>query len=235
MEDWLMRERLLLGEERVQALKGATVAVVGLGGVGGAAAEALCRAGVGKLIFIDHDTVEITNLNRQIVATTANIGQSKARAMGVRVAQINPAAEVVVYEKFYDKDNRDMLFGHRLDYILDAIDSVPSKLDLILTAKERGVPIISAMGTGNKLDPTCLTITDIYKTSMCPLAKEVRKQLRLAGVGGHTVIYSTEKPQKVDPVEKNGRISHPPGTVSWVPPVAGMMMAGFALRDFLGL
>jgi tRNA A37 threonylcarbamoyladenosine dehydratase len=235
MGDWLMREKMLIGEEAAKRLSGATVAVVGLGGVGGGAAEALCRAGVGQLIFVDHDQIDITNLNRQIVATSQNIGKSKAQEMKKRALAINPAAEVLALELFYDEDRREELFSRRIDYIIDAIDSVAAKTDLIVTAKARGVPIISAMGTGNKLDPSCLTICDIYKTSMCPLAKEMRRRLRAAGVGRHTVIFSPEEPKKVPPVEKDGYIAHPPGTVSWVPPVAGMMMAGYALRDLLGI
>lgn len=233
MEDWLMREKMLLGEKAVDAIAGATVAVVGIGGVGGGAAEALCRAGVGHLIFMDYDVVDITNFNRQLVATTATLGQNKARAMAQRALLINPKIQVTVIEDCYGKDNRNILFDLSPDYIVDAIDSVPAKIDLIVQAKEKGIQIISAMGTGNKLDPSKLAITDIYKTSMCPLAKVVRKELRSAQVRRHTVLYSMEEPLEVAPVVQGGNIRHLPGTVSWVPPVAGMMMAGWVVRDIM--
>ena len=233
VEDWLAREKMLLGEAAVQKLGTVTAAVVGVGGVGSAAAEALCRAGIGHLILVDNDVVCPSNLNRQLIATTKTVGMNKAKAMEQRALDINPGVKITAIETFYSAANYESLFQLAPDIIIDAIDSLPSKIDLICRAQEKDIPIISAMGTGNKLDPTRLEVTDISKTSVCPLARSVRRELRKRGIYKHTVVFSTENPIEVEPVVRDGELRHVPGTVSWVPPVAGMILAGWAVKKIL--
>jgi len=226
MPDQHARTALLLGPSALKKLSAARVAVFGLGGVGGHAAEALARAGVGALDLIDGDTVSESNLNRQIVALHSTLGQPKAKVMTDRVRDINPACDVTPYVVFFDASTADQFSFTQYDYVLDCIDTVTSKLLLIELCHATGTKIISCMGAGNKLDPSRFEIADIYKTSVCPLAKAVRHELRRRGIPALKVVYSREEPVTH---------SRPPGSVSFVPSVAGLMMAGEAVREIAGL
>jgi tRNA A37 threonylcarbamoyladenosine dehydratase len=230
--DAFSRTRLLLGEEGMEKLKNARVAVFGLGGVGGYVVEALARSGVGALDLIDHDTVSVTNINRQLLALHSTIGLSKAEAAKRRVLDINPEARVVAHEKFYGPDTAAEFDFTEYDYIVDAIDTVTAKLALIDRAKAVGTPILCCLGTGNKLDPTRFQITDISKTSGCPLARVVRKELRARNIFRHKVLFSPEEPLTHIELEAPppGRRSIP-ASVSWVPSVAGLMIAGHIVLD----
>ncbi len=223
------RTELLLGSEGVSRLKKSSVAVFGVGGVGSYTAEALARSGVGHITLIDNDTVNITNINRQIIALQSTVGMLKTEAAKARILDINPNCEVTVHSCFYTGNEFEL---DNFDYIADAIDSVSSKLALIENAIKNNIPIISSMGTGNKLDPTKLVVTDISKTEMCPLAKIVRTQLRKRGINHHTVVYSTEKPvtHKAEIEEENDN-RKTIGSVSFVPSVAGLIMAGKIIND----
>ncbi|MBO5383056.1 MAG: tRNA threonylcarbamoyladenosine dehydratase [Ruminococcus sp.] len=223
------RTELLLGSEGVSRLKKSSVAVFGVGGVGSYTAEALARSGVGHITLIDNDTVNITNINRQIIALQSTVGMLKTEAAKARILDINPNCKVTVHSCFYTGNEFEL---DNFDYIADAIDSVSSKLALIENAIKNNIPIISSMGTGNKLDPTKLVVTDISKTEMCPLAKIVRTQLRKRGINHHTVVYSTEKPvtHKAEIEEENNN-RKTIGSVSFVPSVAGLIMAGKIIND----
>lgn len=227
------RTELLLGREGVERLKNSSVAVFGIGGVGSYAAEALARCGVGKLTLVDSDTVSITNINRQIIALHSTVGMKKTDAAKRRIADINPSAEIAAIDCFYTGSEIDL---SGFDYIADAIDTVSSKLALIENAYKLGIPIISSMGTGNKLDMSKLTVTDIYKTEMCPLAKVMRHELKKRDIKKLKVVYSTEKPrthlaESEEHIEKRRTI----GSVSFVPSCAGLMIAGEIVRDICGL
>ena len=237
MDEQFLRTGMMLGEEAMERLARSHVAVFGLGGVGSWAVEALARSGVGALTLVDHDDVSLTNLNRQLGALHSTLGQPKAQAMADRVKDINPNCRVTPLAVRYEPGNREKFFTARYDYILDAIDIVSCKLDLIQTALERGVPILSALGTGNKLDPTQFRITDISKTEGCPLARVVRKELRNRGILHHRVIWSPELLARTD----QSREAPPPGrrsvpaSVAWVPSCAGLMMAGDVIRALAGV
>ena len=221
------RLAMLLGGDAMERLCQAHVAVFGLGGVGGYSVECLARAGVGRLTLIDQDTVALSNLNRQIAALHSTLELPKAEALAKRVADINPQCSVTAQVTRYEAERREAFFPCDFDFIVDAIDTVSCKLDLIATALAQGVPIISAMGTGNKLDGSQLRIADIGKTEGCALARVVRKELRNRGIVHHTVVYSPELPQKpeeTDEVPPPGRRSIPAST-SWVPAMAGMLLA----------
>ena len=235
MKEQFLRTEMVLGPDAMERLAAAHVAVFGLGGVGSWAAEALARAGVGALTLIDHDEVGVTNLNRQIQALWSTQGQPKAEAMAARVRDINPDCKVYPVVSKYEPANREDFFSVRYDYIVDAIDMVSSKLDLIQTAIERGIPILSALGTGNKLDPTQLRVTDISKTEGCPLARVVRRELRARGILHHRVVFSPESP--LTPADCGeapppGRRSIP-GSVPWVPAAAGLLLAREVVLDLL--
>ena len=234
MQNQFIREAMLLGRDAPERLQGRHVMVFGIGGVGGHCAEALARSGVGFITVVDHDTVGVTNLNRQIIALHSTLGQNKADLMARRILDINPECHVVSLPLFYQEQNKEQFFTQPVDYIVDAVDTVSSKLSLIETAKARSIPIISAMGTGNKLDPTLFQITDIAKTTLCPLARVVRKELRARGIYHHTVLYSTEAPRTPEPLEAPppGRRSLP-ASVAWVPSCAGLMMAGYVVQALL--
>ena len=236
MKEQFLRTEMVLGPKAMERLAAAHVAVFGLGGVGSWAAEALARAGVGTLTLIDHDEVGVTNLNRQIQALWSTQGQPKAEAMAARIQDINPDCKVYPVVSKYEPVNREDFFAVRYDYIVDAIDMVSSKLDLIQTAIERGIPILSALGTGNKLDPSQFRIIDISKTEGCPLARVIRKELRNRGIQHHRVLFSPELPHAADQREAPppGRRSVP-ASVPWVPPVAGLMMAGDVILALAGL
>lgn len=225
-----IREEMLLGEKAMEKLRQSHVLVCGIGGVGSFIAEALARAGIGHIDLLDFDTVSKSNINRQLIALESTLGKKKARVMADRIADIDPTIETRVLDIFLDENNIPQVLNGGYDYIADAIDSVPSKLALIRLAHMRDINIISSMGTGNKLDPSKFKITDISKTSVCPLAKKVRLELRKAGITHHKVLFSDEEPIKPSQTVE-GR--HLPGSVSFVPSVAGLMIAGEIVRDLI--
>ena len=234
MEEAFLREEMLLGARAMERLRRAHVIVFGIGGVGSYAAEGLARAGIGRLTLVDNDTVGMTNLNRQLCALHSTLGQYKADVMAARVRDINPDCRVTSLPELFSEETKERFFTEAYDYIVDAIDLVSCKLSLIQTAKERCIPIISAMGTGNKLDPTRFCITDISKTSCCHLARIMRRELRSRGILHHTVLYSEELPMTPEELEAPppGRRSIP-GSVSWVPSCAGLMLAGYVVQALI--
>ena len=230
------RTALLLGDEGMEKLKNARVAVFGLGGVGGYVVEALARSGVGALELIDHDTISITNLNRQILATRSTVGMDKAEAAKSRALDINPDMQVTARKAFFGPDTGDTFDFTRYSYVVDAIDTVTGKLALAAAAQAAGVPILSCMGTGNKLDPTKFQIADISKTSVCPLARIMRKECAKRGIRHLKVLFSTEDPisPAATPTEElpEGRRALP-GSVAFVPSVAGLIIAGEVIKDLI--
>ena len=227
------RAELLFGEEGIKKLRNARVAVFGIGGVGSFATEALARGGVGHLTLVDGDVVSLTNLNRQLIATQKTIGEKKTAVMARRIHEIIPETEVTEYPVVYGAENRDLLDFSAYDYIVDAIDTVTSKLILIEEAKKAGTQVISSMGTGNKADPTRFEVADISKTSVCPLAKVMRRELKARGIHGVKVVYSKELPQKPAESQETGK-RQIPGSLSFVPPVAGMILAGEVIKYIVG-
>ena len=237
MQNAFSRMEILLGEEGSTKLAKARIMVFGLGGVGSYVAEALARCGVGSLTLVDHDTVSVTNINRQLYALRSTVGHSKVQVAKERIRDIDENILVHTYETFYNEDTADMFDFRGVDYIVDAIDTVTSKLLIIQKAKECGVPVISCMGTGNKMEPSKFEITDISKTSVCPLAKVMRTELRKRGIRKVKVLYSKEKPIKAvqDNGERKGNTDRPgPGSIAFVPSVAGLLIAGEVVRDILG-
>lgn len=236
--DALSRTRLLLGDEAMEKLKNATVAVFGLGGVGGYVVEALCRSGVGSLELIDHDTISVTNINRQILATADTVGMDKVEAAVRRAQQIAPGIRAVGRKVFYTPETADQFDFSRYDYVVDAIDTVTGKLMLVQAAREAGVPIISCLGTGNKLDPTAFRVGDIYETTVCPLARIMRKECRRRGIEHLKVVYSTEEPIARE-IPEDLRQELPqgrnalPGSCAFVPSVAGLILAGEVIKDLI--
>lgn len=235
MQDAYSRMELLIGREGVTKLGTAKIAVFGLGGVGSYVVEALARCGVGSLTLVDHDKISVTNINRQLLALNSTIGRSKVQVAKERIHDIDDDIIVHTYEVFYNEDTEDMFDFHAYDYIVDAIDTVTSKLMLISRAKECRVPIISCMGTGNKLDPSRFEITDIARTSVCPLAKVIRSELRKRGIRKVKVLYSKEKPIAVSRSEETkGTSNRPvPGSIAFVPAAAGLIIAGEVVKDLL--
>ena len=231
MGDQTIRSEMLLGPDSTAYLFRKHVIVFGIGGVGSYCAEALARAGVGSITLVDDDTVSVSNLNRQLVALQSTIGLPKTEVMAKRIQDINPECHVAVRTKRYEEQTREEFFSSKVDYIADCIDSVSCKTDLIATAITRSIPIISAMGTGNKLDATKFVITDLSKTSGCPLARVMRRELKKAGIVHHTVLYSTEPAKK--PLFHPNEDCRVPGSVSWVPGCAGLMMAGHIIKELL--
>lgn len=225
------RSELLLGREGMEKLKNARVAVFGIGGVGGHAAEALARTGVGRLDLFDNDTVSVTNINRQIVATLDKVGEYKVDVMKDRIAQINSEAEVTAQRCFFMPDNSAEFDFTRYDYVIDAVDTVTAKIELVMKAQEAGVPIICSMGAGNKLDPTAFEVADIYKTSVCPLARVMRIEMRKRGVKKLKVVYSKETPITPLPSDEVCAKRVVPGSVAFVPSVAGLILAGEVIKD----
>lgn len=229
------RTEMLLGREGLARLQKAKVAIFGIGGVGGYIAEALARSGVGSIDLIDSDKVASSNINRQIIALSATIGRDKADVMKERILEINPYAKVNVIHCFYLPENSGFFDFASYSYIADAVDTVTAKIDLVLQAKRHGVPIISSMGTGNKLNPASFEVADIYETSICPLARVMRKELKKKGVKDLKVVYSKEEPLvPIDIGEKapDGSSRRAiPGSVAFVPPVAGLIMAGEIVKD----
>ena len=228
------RAELLLGEEALEKLRSARVALFGIGGVGSFAAEALARGGVGHITLVDGDTVSITNINRQLIALHSTVGKEKTAVMAERIADISPETEVETYPVVYGAENRDLLDFSTYDYVIDAIDTVTSKLILIEEAKKAGVPVISCMGTGNKFHPERFEVTDISKTSVCHLAKVMRKELKVRGIKNVKVVYSKEEPQKPAESPETGK-RQIPGSLSFVPPVAGLLLAGEVIRHIAGV
>lgn len=231
------RTELLLGKEGLDRLKEATVTVLGVGGVGSHCIEALARSGVGHLVLVDHDTVSLTNINRQSIALHSTIGQYKTKVMEAKIADISPEISVTTYEEFVLEDNLKQVFAIRPDYIVDAIDTVTAKLAVARYAKEHGISLISSMGTGNKLHPELFEIDDIRNTSVCPLCRVMRKELKKRGIESLTVLYSKEKPIDISEAvseEDKGERRSVPGSVSFVPPVAGLMIAGEVIRNLSG-
>ncbi len=238
MADWLHRQRMILGDTATELLGTKSVLIFGIGGVGGYALEAVVRAGVGKVILVDCDTVSQTNINRQIIADTTTVGKLKTEVAGARCKAINPDIEVLRYDIFADEENIPEIIGQtNPDYIIDAIDTVKSKLTIIKTAKGRDIPVISSMGTGSKLDPTRFRITDISKTHTCPLAKVMRVKLREYGITHCDVLFSDEMPAKaVCESELEGNTTrHVPGSVSFVPSVAGLIIGGHVIKQLAGI
>jgi tRNA A37 threonylcarbamoyladenosine dehydratase len=241
------RSQLLLGEDNMNKLAGARVAVFGIGGVGGYVVEALARTGVGSFVLVDDDKVCLTNINRQIIATRKTVGKYKAEVMRDRILDINPNAQVEVRRCFYLPENADEFDFTQYSYVVDAVDTVTAKLEIIMRAKACNVPVISCMGAGNKLDPTSFRVDDIYRTTMCPLAKVMRHECRKRGIKKLKVVYSTEKPTR--PIEdmsiscRTNCICPPgaehkcterrdiPGSVAFVPSVAGLIVAGEVIKD----
>lgn len=242
-EEQFVRTELLLGHAAVEKLHHARVAVFGIGGVGGFAAEALARSGVGHLELIDSDTVCESNINRQIIATHRTVGRYKTEVMRERIAEINPEAEVVVHNCFFLPENAQDFLFESYDYVIDAVDTVTAKIELVMRAQECQTPIISCMGAGNKLDPTQFRVADIYKTSVCPLAKVMRHELKKRGVKKLKVVYSEELPAACGARAEGGADSMQetavtgsarrsiPGSVAFVPSVAGMILAGEVIKD----
>lgn len=235
MDEQFLRLGMMLGPQAMDRLKRAHVCVLGLGGVGSWCAEVLARSGVGELTLMDQDRVSLSNLNRQAEALHSTLGQSKAEAMAARVRDISPGCILHPVEGRYEAENREAFFSGGYDYIADAIDLVSCKLDLIQSALERQVPIISALGTGNKLDASLLRVSDLSKTEGCPLARVIRKELRARGIHHHKVVWSPEEARPADQPEAPppGRRSVP-ASAMWVPAAAGLLLAGEVVRDLTG-
>ena len=229
-ESAFCRTKILIGDEGLEKLKNAKVAVFGVGGVGSFVVEALARAGVGNFVLIDKDQVSLSNINRQLIATHETIGQLKVDVAKERILSINPEAKVETFAEFFMPGNTNIL-NNSITYIVDAIDTVTAKIELVMQAQKLGVPIISSMGTGNKLNPCLFEITDIYKTQVCPLAKVMRKELKQRGVKHLKVLYSKEEPKKSGIIGENGKAI--PGSISFVPSVAGLIIAGEVIKDLL--
>ncbi|MBR5231089.1 MAG: tRNA threonylcarbamoyladenosine dehydratase [Clostridia bacterium] len=228
------RIEMLLGEDAIEKLQRSHVAVFGVGGVGGFAAEALVRSGVGAIDLIDNDTVSVSNLNRQIIALHSTLGQPKVEVMAARLKDINPQVQVAAYQMFYVPENADLIDLASYDYVIDAVDTVAAKIELAVRSEKAGIPCISAMGAGNKLDPTKIEITDIYKTSACPLARVMRRELKSRGVKALKVAYSTE-PALTPLSQPEGESRRAtPGSTAFVPSVMGLIIAGAVIRDITG-
>ncbi|MDB0438199.1 tRNA cyclic N6-threonylcarbamoyladenosine(37) synthase TcdA [Clostridioides difficile] len=226
------RTSFLVGDDGIEKLKNSNVIVFGVGGVGSFTVEALARAGVGNLTIVDFDDVDITNINRQIPALHSTVGKYKVDVMEERILDINPNINIKKIRNLYNKDTSSEILTERYDYVVDAIDMVSSKIHLIETCEEKGLKIISSMGMGNKLDPTKIVVTDIHKTSTCPLAKVMRKELRDRGIKKLKVVYSTEQPIELKKKVMNGK-KVTPGSVSFVPSVGGLVIASVIVNELL--
>lgn len=224
--DIFSRTERLIGEDALQKLKNSNIIIFGLGGVGSYTAEALARSGIGKMTVVDKDTVDITNINRQLYALRSTVGKPKAEVAKARILDINPECEITAIQKMYLPENSEEFNLSQYDYIVDAIDNVTAKIDLAVKAEQLGIPIISSMGTGNKLDPAAFKVSDIYKTSVCPLCRVMRTQLKKRGVKKLKVVYSEEMP-KTDG-------ERTPASISFVPPAAGLIIAGEVIKNIIG-
>jgi tRNA A37 threonylcarbamoyladenosine dehydratase len=231
------RTELLIGKENIDKLKNSHILVFGVGGVGGFTVEALVRAGVGEITVVDFDTVDITNLNRQIIATQDTVGKDKVEVIKERALSINPNIKINTYKEKFFMDKKDLFFSieKKYDYIVDAIDLITAKLDLITIAKELNIPIISSMGTGNKINPTMLEVADISKTSVCPLAKVMRAELKKRRIQKVKVLFSKELPMKPKNTENNREKKVNVGSISFVPSVAGLIIASEVIKDITGM
>ena len=250
MQNQFSRTELIIGKEAIEKLNNAKVAVFGIGGVGSFVLEGLVRAGIGNFVLIDDDKICLTNLNRQIIATYKTIGKYKVDVAKERILEINPKANVETYQEFFMPDSKEIL-DESVSYIVDSVDTVTAKIELVVRANKLNIPIMSSMGTGNKLDPTRFEVTDIYKTSVCPLAKVMRKELKARGIKKLKVVYSKEEPIKPKETEeiscKNNCVCPPgtkrkctaknqiPGSISFVPSVAGLIIAGEVIKDIAGI
>lgn len=232
MENIFSRLEILIGEDKVNLLKSKRVAIFGIGGVGGAVCEALARSGIGEFDLIDNDTVSLTNINRQIIATHDSLNKDKVDVMKDRILSINKDAKVNVHKCFFLRENSHLFDFTKYDYVIDAVDTVTAKLEIITKAKEENVPVISSMGTGNKLNPTMLEVTDISKTSVCPLAKVMRYELRKRNIKNVKVVYSKEEPITPKTILKD-EFRTIPGSTSFVPPVAGYIIASEVIKDLI--
>lgn len=237
MEEWITRSGLLLGNEGIDKLQKSKVAIFGVGGVGGYVAEALARSSVGSFVLTDSDTVDVTNINRQIIALNSTVGKLKVDVMKERILDINPKADVEVRACFYLPENADEFDFSEYSYVVDAVDTVSAKLSIIERAKSAGVPVISSMGAGNKLDASAFRVADIYKTKVCPLAKVIRHECKKRGIKDLKVVYSEEEPIRnssdTDPQFKaSGRPA--PGSIAFVPSVCGLIIAGEVVKDLTG-
>lgn len=232
MKSQFERTELLLGKEGMERLSNATVAVFGVGGVGSYAAEALVRSGLGKIILIDYDIIDISNINRQIHATMKTVGIPKVVAMRDRLLDINPNLEVKVFQEKYNEETKDTLLSSDYDYVIDAIDMISSKIDLINTCKVMGISIISSMGAGNKMNPTSFEVKDLYETKVCPLAKVMRHELRKRGIKDLKVVCSDELPMKINIGDKDIRKATP-GSIAFVPSVVGLILASEVIKDLI--
>lgn len=228
MENWLDRTERLIGKKNIEKLKSSNVIVFGCGGVGSYTIEALARSGIGSITIVDKDVVDVTNINRQLIADTFSLGKPKVEVFKERLLKINPCIKVTAFQTFYDANSADSLLNNDYNYIVDAIDTVSSKISLVEEAIRRNIPIISSMGTGNKLDPTKFEVCDISKTSVCPLAKVMRKELGRRGIKHLKVVYSKEEPHRYD--KTNNRT---PASISFVPSVCGLIIAGEVIKDII--
>ena len=223
------RTELLIGKENIEKLHNSKVAVFGVGGVGSFVVEGLVRAGIGNLVLVDKDVVDITNLNRQLIATRKTIDKPKVEVAKERVLDINPDVNIVTFQEFFMPETEGII-DDSIDYIVDAIDTVTAKIELVVRANKLNIPIISSMGTGNKLDPTKFEVDDIYNTTVCPLAKVMRKELRTRGIKELKVVYSKEEPIKLKFGSEDEKV---PGSISFVPSVAGLIIAGEVIKDLI--
>lgn len=230
-ENQFSRTEFLIGRENVEKLKNSNIAIFGLGGVGSFVCEGLARAGVGSFVLVDSDVVSVSNINRQIFATNNTVGLNKIDVAKNRILEINPSASVKIFRTFYMPNCKEKILDSSVDYIVDAIDTVTAKIELIMNADKLNIPIISCMGTGNKLDPTKFEVTDIFKTSVCPLAKVIRKELKLRGIKKLKVVYSKEEQVKTNAIDNEGK--KVPSSISFVPSVAGMIIAGEVIKDII--
>ena len=233
MESQFSRTKKIIGKDAIKKLSNCKVAVFGLGGVGSFVVEGLARSGIGKFVLVDKDKIDITNLNRQIIATHSTVGKDKVEVAKQRVLDINPNAEVEIFKEFFLPNSSHDMINNSIDYVIDAIDTVTAKIELVVTAKKLNIPIISAMGTGNKLDPTMFKVTDIYKTEVCPLAKVMRKELKSRDIDHLKVVYSKEEPIKIAEEADSVSKKVTPGSVSFVPSVAGLIIAGEVIKDLI--
>ena len=232
MNNQFSRTEMLIGKENVEKLHSKKVAIFGIGGVGSFVLEGLVRAGVENFVLVDKDEVDITNLNRQIIATHSTIGKPKVEVAKQRVLDINPNAKVTIYKEFFMPETEGIL-DSSIDYIVDCVDTVTAKIELVVRANKMNIPIISSMGTGNKLDPTKFEVCDIYKTSICPLAKVMRKELKTRGIKKLKVVYSKEQPIKRENLNKDNTIKQVPASISFVPSVAGLIIVGEVIKDLI--
>ena len=232
MNNQFSRTEMLIGKENIEKLHSKKVAIFGIGGVGSFVLEGLVRTGIQNFILVDKDEVDITNLNRQIIATHSTIGKPKVEVAKQRVLDINPNAKVEIYKEFFMPETKGIL-DSSIDYIVDCVDTVTAKIELVVRANEMDIPIISSMGTGNKLDPTKFEVTDIYKTSICPLAKVIRKELKAREIKKLKVVYSKEQPIRREKLNQETTTKQVPASISFVPSVAGLIISGEVIKDLI--